>query len=232
MKTNIYIFSESFNGLSKIPTVIQKRQNIKLPNTRLFGRYKNSNTGGGGEWQTPKKSVQTTKSTQRRRIQGKLREIRILPRRNNLDGKRDNWVRKKAEKGRDKSYFTIKSTDIMSRIKINSRTIKDFSKYIHKLSKKTDRMRHWLRKKPEWSWTEREEEDFNELKKKVIEILCLAHFASDQDSIVWTDDSGTRLGMTVWRNQIDNTSEQKHPPAEIWMMPRTIQLEKWWNYSQ
>ena len=70
---------------------------------------------------------------------------------------------------------------------------------------KTDRTRQLLRKKSDWNWTEREEEDFNELKKNITEILCLADFASDRDNIVWTDESGIGLGMTVWRNQNDDT---------------------------
>ena len=83
--------------------------------------------------------------------------------------------------------------------------MKDTSNCTHKLSKKTDRNRQLLRRKSDWNWTEREEEDSNELTKKITEILCLAPFASDRDNIVWTDESRTGLGMTVWRNQNDDT---------------------------
>ena len=68
-------------------------------------------------------------------------------------------------------------------------------------------MRQLIRKKSERNWTEREEEDFNEIKKKITEIPCLANFARDRDNIITTDASGNGLGITLWQKQIDHKSE-------------------------
>ena len=56
-------------------------------------------------------------------------------------------------------------------------------------------MRQQLRKKSEWNWTEREEEDFNELYFSLTEIACFAHFATERGQIVSTDASRTGLGI-------------------------------------
>ena len=66
-------------------------------------------------------------------------------------------------------------------------------------------MRQQLRKKSERNSTERKEEDFAEIKKKVTEIPCLEDFAGDQDKIVTTEASRTGLGMILWQKQNDNT---------------------------
>ena len=72
--------------------------------------------------------------------------------------------------------------------------------------KKTNRMRQLLQKTTECNWTEREEEDFNEIMKNITEIPCLAHFARDRDNLVSTDASRTGLGITLWQKQnVDST---------------------------
>ena len=69
-------------------------------------------------------------------------------------------------------------------------------------------MRQLLLKKLEWNWMEREEEDFNEIKKKITEILCLAHFTRDQDNIVSTNASRTGIDITLLRKQNDDQFDQ------------------------
>ena len=59
-------------------------------------------------------------------------------------------------------------------------------------------MRHLLGKQTESALTERTEEDFNELKKMIIGILCLADFATVKDNIVTTNASRTGLRATLW----------------------------------
>ena len=82
---------------------------------------------------------------------------------------------------------------------------------IYPIWERTDPLRQLLKKSTEWKWTEREEEDFIELKKLVTEIQCLAHFAKDRDKIVTTDASRSGLGTASWHGQNDDSI----PPIEI-----------------
>ena len=64
-------------------------------------------------------------------------------------------------------------------------------------------MRQILQKEIEWNWTEREE-NFNEIKRKITEKPCLAHFARNRDNIVSTDASRSGLGITLGQKQNDD----------------------------
>ena len=66
-------------------------------------------------------------------------------------------------------------------------------------------MRQVPRKKSDRNWTEREDEDFNDILKKITEVPCLAHFARDRNIIVSTDASRTGLGIFLWQKQNDDT---------------------------
>ena len=88
-------------------------------------------------------------------------------------------------------------------------SLQSVAKTIHKLSEKCSRMRQLSRKKTEWTWSERENEDFDQEKKMVREIRCLVHFTQDRDEIVTIDAVTTRLGKTLWQNQTDDTLRAK-----------------------
>ena len=57
----------------------------------------------------------------------------------------------------------------------------------------------------EWKRTEREEQDYNEIKKFIKEIPCSAHFSSDRDSLVTSDSSRAGVVTTLWQKQTGNT---------------------------
>ena len=54
--------------------------------------------------------------------------------------------------------------------------IQHLSQFINSLSKKTDGMRKLLKKDTKWDWTSKIDEDFEKLKKEIVEAPCLAHF--------------------------------------------------------
>ena len=60
-------------------------------------------------------------------------------------------------------------------------------------------MRQLPRKKSESKCTERDEEDFNDLKKLITETSRLAQFATDRDITVTTDGSRTGLRKISWQ---------------------------------
>ena len=57
--------------------------------------------------------------------------------------------------------------------------IQYLSKYIDNLSAQTDSLRQLLKKDTEWVWTEEHTRAFENLKQKITEIPCLAHYNSD-----------------------------------------------------
>ena len=92
----------------------------------------------------------------------------------------------------------------------NEKEIKSFlgaiqylSKYIENLSAQTDILRQLLKKDSEWNWTTEHTKTSKNLKQKITEIPCLAHYISDYPNIFTTDARTKGLGATLWQEQQD-----------------------------
>ena len=81
--------------------------------------------------------------------------------------------------------------------------IQYLSKYIDNLSAQTDSLRQLLKKDKDWLWTEEHTQAFENLKQKITEKPCLAHYNSDYPNIITTDASTKGLGATLWQEQPD-----------------------------
>ena len=81
--------------------------------------------------------------------------------------------------------------------------IQYLSKYIKNLSAQTDILRQLLRNDNDWNWTTEHTKTFENLKQKITEIQCLAHYNSDYPNIITTDASTKGLGATLWQEQPD-----------------------------
>ena len=81
--------------------------------------------------------------------------------------------------------------------------IQYLSKYINNLSAPTDSLRQLLKKDTEWIWTEKHTEAFGNLKQKITEIPCLAHYNSDYPNVITIDASTKGLGATLCQEQPD-----------------------------
>ena len=81
--------------------------------------------------------------------------------------------------------------------------IQYLAKYIENLSAQTDILRKLLKKQNEWNWTQEHTEAFNNLKKLITQLPCLAHYNTDNENILTTDASTKGLGATLWQKQKD-----------------------------
>ena len=79
--------------------------------------------------------------------------------------------------------------------------IQYLSKYNENLSMKTDLIRQLLKKSNKWIWTPEHSAEFTQLKNKITEISCLAHFSSNLPNTITTDTSTEGLGATLWQEQ-------------------------------
>ena len=62
-------------------------------------------------------------------------------------------------------------------------------------------MRILLKKETSWEWTSEVNEDFENLKKEITELPCLAHFDPKKENYVTTDACNTGLGATLWQKE-------------------------------
>ena len=69
------------------------------------------------------------------------------------------------------------------------------------MSAQTDLLRQLLKKNNEWIWTPEHSEAFTQLKNKITEIPCLAHYNSNLPNTITTDASTKGLGATLWQEQ-------------------------------
>ena len=81
--------------------------------------------------------------------------------------------------------------------------IQYLSKYIENLSAQTDISRQLLKKDNDWNWTTEHTKAFENLKQKITEIPCLAHYNSDYPNMITTDANTKGLGATLWQGQLD-----------------------------
>ena len=79
--------------------------------------------------------------------------------------------------------------------------IQYLSKYIENLSAQTDILRQLLKKDNTWNWTDEHTTAFENLKQKITEIPCLAHYNSNFPNVITTDASTKGLGATLWQGQ-------------------------------
>ena len=85
--------------------------------------------------------------------------------------------------------------------------IQYLSKYIKNLSAQTDILRKILKTQKEWIWTEELTEAFNNIKKLITQLSCLAHYNSNKENILTTNASTKGLGATLWQKQKDGNSK-------------------------
>ena len=97
----------------------------------------------------------------------------------------------------------LKRPNIEKELKSFLGAIQNLSKYIHNLSAQTDILRQLLKKDNEWIWTEEHTQAFENLKQKITEIPCLAHYNSDYPNVITTYASTKGLGATLWQEQPD-----------------------------
>ena len=98
---------------------------------------------------------------------------------------------------------TLEKTQQQKRAQIFLGAIQYLSKYINNLSAQTDSLRQLLKKDTEWIWTGEHTKAFENLKQKITEIPCLAHYKSDYPNVITTDASTKGLGATLWQEQPD-----------------------------
>ena len=102
--------------------------------------------------------------------------------------------------------------DAITKINIpkNEKELKSFlgatqylSKSIKNLSAQRDILKKLLKKQNEWIWTKEHTEAFNNIKKLITQLPCLAHYNSNKETILTTDASTKGLGATLWQKQND-----------------------------
>ena len=99
----------------------------------------------------------------------------------------------------------LKQPNNEKELKSFSGAIQYLSKYIDNPSAQTDSLRQLLKKNTKWLWTEEHTRAFENLKQKITEIPCLAHYNSDYPNVITTDASTKGLGATLWHEQPNGT---------------------------
>ena len=201
--TGYYRFLKGFYGLADIPTVFQERidRTLEFKHPAWLDDIIIVTKG------TIEKHESEVKKTMR-----KLDEAgyRLHPKKCEFFKKEPEWVGHRINQDgirplQDKLEPTTKIN-----IPKNEKELKSFlgaiqylSKYIKNLSAQTDILRKLLKKQIEWIWTEEHTGAFNNSKKFITQLPCLAHYNSNKENIDRCKYKGTRgytLAKTKRRN--------------------------------
>ena len=198
--TGHYRFKKGFYGLSDIPTVFQEHIDKVL------------------EFKTPvwlDDIICVTNGTieehdrELREVLTKLQEAgyRASERNTELFKKELTWLGYlinqegvKPIKDKTEAITKLKAPTNTKELKFLG-SIQHLSKFLHNLSKKTDRMRKLLKKDVKWEWTKEINDDFEQLIKEITETPCLTHFDPKKDNFITTDACNTGLGATLWQKE-------------------------------
>ena len=177
--TGYYSFLKGFYGLADIPTIFQKKIDQTLENKHPA-------------WLDD--LIVITKGSKE---QHKKELTDVLTRLENAgyrmsEGKSEffkpeiEWIGHKIDQNgisplQDKllAIKNLKQPNNEKELKLFLGAVQYLSKYIDNLSAQTDSLRQLLKKDTKWLWTEEHKWAFKDLKQKITEIPCLAHYNSD-----------------------------------------------------
>ena len=201
--TGYYRFLKEFYGLADIPTIFQEKIDQTLENKHPAWLDDIIVVTKGSKEQHKKELIDVL--TRLENAGYKLSEIKSEFFKTEIE-----WIGHKIDQNgirplQDKlmAIKELKSPNNEKELKSFLGAIQYLSKYIHNLSAQTDILRQLLKKDNEWIWTEEHTQAFENLKQKITEIPCLAHYNSDYPNVITTDASTKGLGATLWQEQPD-----------------------------
>ena len=201
--TGYYRFLKGFYGLADIPTIFQEKIDQTLENKHPALLDDIIVVTKGSKEQHKKELVDVL--TRLENAGYRLSESKSEFFKTEIE-----WIGHKIDKNgirplQDKLMVikNLKQPNNEKELKSFLGAIQYLSKYIDNLSAQTDSLRQLLKKDTEWLWTEEHTRAFENLKQKITEIPCLAHYNSDYQNVITTDASTKSLGATLWQEQPD-----------------------------
>ena len=124
-------------------------------------------------------------------LQGRLpserKQIRTIQNRNRMDRSKISQNGLRPLQDKLLAIEELKEPRNEKELKSFLGAIQYLSKYIENLSAQTDIMRQLFKNDTKWEWTEEHTKAFENLKQKITEIQCLAHYNSNYPNIITTD---------------------------------------------
>ena len=201
--TGYYRFLKGFYGLADIPTIFQEKNDQTLENKHPAWLDDRIVVTKGSKEQHKKELVDVL--TRLENAGYRLSESKSEFFKTEIE-----WIGHKIDQNgirplQDKlmAKRNLKQPNNEKELKSFLGAIQYLSKYIDNLSAQTDSLRQLLKKDTEWLWTEEHTRAFENLKQKITEIPCLAHYNSDYQNVITTDASTKGLGATLWQEQPD-----------------------------
>ena len=201
--TGYYRFRKEFYGLADIPTIFQEKIDQTLENKHQAWLDDIIVATKGSKEQHKKELVDVLTRLENA-------GYRLSESKSEFFKTETEWIGHKSDQNgirllQDKlmGIKILKQPNNEKELKSILGAIQYLSKYIDNLSAQTDSLRQLLKKDTEWLWTEEHTRAFENLKQKITEIPCLAHYNSDYQNVITTDASTKVLGATLWQKQPD-----------------------------
>ena len=207
--TGYYRFMKGFHGLADIPTIFQEKIDQTLENKHPAWQDDIIVVTKGSKEQCKKELIDVLSRLENA-------GYRLSESKSEFFKTEIEWIGHKIDQNgirplQDKlmAIKELKQPKNEKELKSFMGAIQYLSKYINKLSAQTDGLRQLLKKYNEWIWTDEHTKAFENLKQKITEISCLAHYNSDYPNIITTDASTKGLGASLWQEQPVGNLEPK-----------------------
>ena len=199
--TRCYGFLKGFYGLADIPTIFQEKIDKTL---------ENKHPAWLDDILVVTKETKEQYKRELRDILSKLENAgyRLSENKTQFFKSEIEWVGHKIDQNRIrplhdklKAIQELKESKNEKKLKSFLGAIQYLSKYIKNLSAQTDLLRQLLKKNNKWIWTPEHSPAFTQLKNKITEIQCLAHYSPNITNTIIKDASTNGLGATLWQEQ-------------------------------
>ena len=201
--TGYYRFLKGFYGLADIPTIFQEKIDQRLENKHPAWLDDIIVVTKGSKEQHKKELIDVLSRLENA-------GYRLSESKSEFFKTEIEWIGHKIDQNGIRSLHDKLMAIKKLKHPKNEKELKSFlgaiqylSKYINNLSAQTDGLRQLLKKDNEWIWTDEHTKAFENLKQKITEIPCLAHYNSYYPNIITTDTSTKGLGAILWQKQPD-----------------------------
>ena len=191
-----YRFKKGFYRLADIPTIFQEKIDRTLEYSTPAWLDDIIVVTRGSRKEHEKKLFEILKKLENAGYRASEKKSEFFLNKTKWLGHEIDEIGIKPNKEKVKAILELKHPENQKQLKSFLGVIQYLAKFLPRLSERTERLRKLLKKDFTWNWGKQQNEDFENIKKMLTEVPCLAHYAKDRENIVSNIDNRGKQNRT------------------------------------